>query len=477
MARIDPKAHMLDGYRTQRLSWVDALGELLDNSLDAGAKKVVIEFGKRRVSVIDDGRGCPDVLAMLTLGDHRQSTSTRLGRFGVGFNDAAIWFWGTTQIWTVWKGQLTNVQVKWPQLERSNDWEIPDPTTYPAAQAPAASRGLSVDGGTVVTFSQINRNPKTGKDYQTLIDDLSYVFTPALEQGRQIVFRGRTEHLATPFRPPPLDESIEKVVDVEGKEVSIHVGLVASGEINLRPGFTYSHFHRVVIKNGSFGCKELVSDGVFGRIRLGEGWRLTKNKNDIDDHREQLAEAVFSVAYPLLKKAVDRGHRFQTSAFESEVTNNLRDMLAGVRKEKERRDPGGSTGTVTPKNTGRKRKRAKKRQPGDSPLEGVPTGQLCVTFREYDCATIGEVDDNGTVWLSRSHRLIKQLRSDNDTRAVAILAANMISQWDSTRSNGQQRLLPQFEESGQRESYWRGTGTILENMNDLSPKLAVAETG
>ncbi|RZU51206.1 histidine kinase/DNA gyrase B/HSP90-like ATPase [Krasilnikovia cinnamomea] len=92
--RPDPRA--LDSLGRNH-SLETALADLVDNSIDAGARNVLIRFirvGTRLTGlyVVDDGRGMtPDSIdTAMTLGGRRRYSGTDLGRFGVGLKAASF---------------------------------------------------------------------------------------------------------------------------------------------------------------------------------------------------------------------------------------------------------------------------------------------------------------------------------------------------------------------------------------------------
>ncbi len=111
---IQPKPAMLDSKRNANMGWPIALSELIDNAFDAGATNVSIRFGPgKRVSVTDNGCGCDSPESMLTLGDHYRRKSTRLGRYGVGAKDAALWLWGKWVIKTTVADTCLKFSIDW----------------------------------------------------------------------------------------------------------------------------------------------------------------------------------------------------------------------------------------------------------------------------------------------------------------------------------------------------------------------------
>lgn len=91
---------MLETLRGLGYSTADALADIVDNSISAGASEVHIEFGweggKRAfISILDNGHGMddPELEAAMRLGDKspfESRTSEDLGRFGIGLKTASF---------------------------------------------------------------------------------------------------------------------------------------------------------------------------------------------------------------------------------------------------------------------------------------------------------------------------------------------------------------------------------------------------
>lgn len=96
-----PKASaMLEALRGLGYSTADALADIVDNSISAGASVVQIDFrweggGRAFVSILDDGRGMndPELEAAMRLGDKSpldERSRDDLGRFGMGLKTASF---------------------------------------------------------------------------------------------------------------------------------------------------------------------------------------------------------------------------------------------------------------------------------------------------------------------------------------------------------------------------------------------------
>ena len=98
---VPPKASsMLESLRGLGYSTADALADIVDNSISAGASEVRIDFcwesGKRAfVSILDNGHGMddPELEAAMRLGEKsplEKRSADDLGRFGIGLKTASF---------------------------------------------------------------------------------------------------------------------------------------------------------------------------------------------------------------------------------------------------------------------------------------------------------------------------------------------------------------------------------------------------
>ncbi|MFJ8647020.1 ATP-binding protein [Streptomyces sp. NPDC093546] len=95
--RLPPDARYMEALSSQGYSFEVAIADLVDNSIDAGAKDVVIHFlrdGDQLVSllVVDDGKGMDEETLdiAMTVGGRRDYAAGALGMFGTGLKSASL---------------------------------------------------------------------------------------------------------------------------------------------------------------------------------------------------------------------------------------------------------------------------------------------------------------------------------------------------------------------------------------------------
>lgn len=94
---LPPDARYMEALSSQGYGFEVAIADLVDNSIDAGAKDVVIHFlrdGDQLVSllVVDDGKGMSDeeLDVAMTVGGRRDYSKRALGMFGTGLKSASL---------------------------------------------------------------------------------------------------------------------------------------------------------------------------------------------------------------------------------------------------------------------------------------------------------------------------------------------------------------------------------------------------
>lgn len=402
LGQIPPS--ILVSLRSNQFTWNMVLGELCDNSIDADATRIDIEFGPKSLILTDDGNGCDNIEKMLTIGSHYKHKSTRLGRYGVGLKDAACWLWGSLAIKTTSGGMLRSARVDWESLSKSPSWKLPAPPAVQTASKP----------GTQLAFSGITKRLPDAED---IAEELGYTFAPAILWGRQIrIARPRKPAvLVKAWQMPDLSNQVNERFEINGKRVHLVAGIVGDGELNERSGFSVCHEHRIIC-NTSFGSGGYSTARICGTLTLDAAWSLSRNKTElVDESSEDLQAAVFYYCEDILKQSAVHARELRNTALESSVTDKLRSMLGAGSGVKEKRDPPtNATGTVDPKGTGKKRT-PRKTQPGNR-LASQLAGRVRMEWRPRTDGLMGSVDIPGAViYLNSEHpRLAYHLRSEND---------------------------------------------------------------
>lgn len=424
---ITPSTEILSSWRSQNLTRAHVLGELFDNSFDWGSGSVTVEYSGKDIVVTDDGDGCDDLQGMLTAGHSSRGGKPRVGRFGVGLKDSAIWLGGATQIRSVHRGVVRTVIADWDAIARSHQWKIPRPLSRPADHG---------ERGTRITFANVIRPMPIGKDLDKLISDLGYLFSPAIKAGKQIVFRtkGRQPIMAQRFVLPRLENIRECDVIVDGKRAHVHVGVVPEGDPNPRPGISYTHLHRVITPACGLGCNGNNYSRISGWVALDGQWKLNKNKDGVNVDEEELGAAVFGAIRDVIEVGAKQSMSIRSAHLAKSLTAMLRGMLSEVGATRDKTND--KSGTVRPKNTERKHERTTNPKPG-SGRRIVDASKLNIEFKPCEEPHIGSVDLRGpTIWLAENNAWISRLRNEENLDALIGVAMGLLA--NASREPGAQ---------------------------------------
>lgn len=438
MIDITPLPHILFGMSAQNLPWWKVLGELVDNSFDAKATRVVIKCGSRTVSVSDDGKGMPDIASAITLGGHKGHGEHSLGRYGVGLKDAWRSAGERIEVLTVRDGVQSYLDFCLASIQlHDRSWKLPRPQTSETQAKPA----------TRITLHLRTGKQKPGSEAW---ESLAWAFTPALLTGRQIVHGNeKTQKPLAPCKFPTMSETVGDTFEVCGKQVSINVGIMAPGEKIFRGPFWVQYGHRNIV-GSAVGCLEYDDEHLAGTITLGDGWKLTKNKDDFDDHKDELAQAINARIRPLLIKAAAISHDVESSALTTAIAGMLNASIAKNKREK--RTPTRETsGTVLPAASGKRRRKAS--QVHDNLLGEVcsngksapRTGFSLGWFADPE-GGVGTYDYHANrIKLNQEHEFVKRLKTSKNMLGLYSIAAAILSDHHCTH-DGASRLLMDVKE-------------------------------
>jgi hypothetical protein len=422
MADIGPKTGMLESMRKQSLQWHIILGELIDNAFDAGAKRVSVSFDSKKLEVIDDGKGCSDVLKMVTIGDREDHKTTRLGRYGIGAKDASISAADAISITSCCNGVERFLSVNWRDLEKTGDWVISDPTETP----------VDSPSGTRIVMMPIRT--ERVKNIDSLIRMLSITYTPAIRSGRQIIFKSsrKSSPIAiAEFKTPPLENQVTCNFDINGKDVHVTMGLVPQGHTIERSGLMVSYDFRVIMQGQRIGLGDKPTPGLFGWVELGKGWELTKNKDNISGSLADLDEAIYSHCRSTIEAASKRHETIRFSEVEDGI-NRLLDEFAAAgmppNRKAKRAPRTHATGAILPMASERRHKRAAVTQPGATFTDATGRKKgLKVSFQSMGASGKASVFQDGIVYLNSDIPAIASAATDK--KAIATHAVYAAATW------------------------------------------------
>ena len=452
MVDLTPKAHVLHSFMNSRILWHNALAELIDNSYDHGrANSVEIILGGNVVKIKDDGCGVADVTSCFRYGDHRVSGKEGISKYGVGAKDVWLAFCNTMQVTTVRGGVKTIASADCEKMAANQSFEMEDPISCTA------------DPGELGTVIELHLRKGKKRPSDDVIAKLSWMFTPALRNGFQIVLSSPAGKTVSrrPLRPvdlPLMTDIVQAEFEVCGKGVKIEIGIVAEGHEMKTGPFWLIREHRIVestslgIKNGHGGKK------IAGAIYLKDGWTLSRHKDSLMELGDELGDAIFERIEGVLKKADDIADVFESKALRADVMDMLNSAISNAEshnkqgKKKQRRDKGELEGSVAPKNSGRKQTRTNKPKDEegeyiDDSSTGQPSprasrNQIQFDWKFQDNEGVGYVDALGKfVWLNQSNKYVAGLVEEKRRPELFMLIASMLADHHCRHDRTGQTLL------------------------------------
>jgi hypothetical protein len=463
-----PSAQWLIAASEQSLDWKRALGELIDNAFDAGASTIQIGFKKNALEVSDDGNGCDDLAKMLTLGKHFRQSSTSLGRYGIGLKEAALWIGGVTAettlttspelvLETVHNGIKRGISINWFVTSQSPDWDYGEVSVTPATHGAR---------GTKLLFRGVKHRTPDGERWRRLVEDIGYLYSPAIKQGKRILLsrvNAGTDEAPRLRMPELFPGHIDTSIAIGKRKARVFVGMVRNPQENTRPGITYMHGFRVILENTGLGCGDASTRRVWGFVELKEGWRLSKNKDDIGSDKDELGAAVYGACKSLLDKIAADDATVKSAAFATSLTEALRGLF-GAPDKKAFRDKGDKSGSIEPIHGPKKHKKARKLQPGERIAQEMRGGKLRVEFAPSppDDVSVGRVDPAGErVILHENHPYVQKIRAGQNHDAGFLLVLSLVVGHDSALGPNGQRLIPGIAELQFEDRFAAGLGDVL----------------
>lgn len=209
---------MYESLRYNDLPPASGLGEIVDNSVDAGAANIAVfvvvqkvqKPGKRRmedetteIAVVDDGSGMEkDILGLcLSLGESSRSPKGQklsMGRFGVGMTLGSISIARRIEVYSRTRGDkgFLYTYIDLDDIQSRNLTSIPTPIPL---DPPAAYAELLRDSsGTVVILKKCDL-VKGGLGLEGLSNYLGRTYRKFIERGLNITLNGDTVYLHDPL--------------------------------------------------------------------------------------------------------------------------------------------------------------------------------------------------------------------------------------------------------------------------------------
>jgi hypothetical protein len=454
MADFTPKAHLLESHTSNNMPWWQALAELIDNALDANAKRVSIEVAGRSLIIRDDGNGVEDVLSLFRLGEHKKSKSTKLGRYGVGAKDAWLSCSDVMKVTSVRNGIKTSLQVDYKSLI-TNNWQGDDPQSEPT----------ELPSGTTLEFKL---RSGTRPPHKEAIDKVAWAFTPAIKNGIQILYgKPSQREVVKPCEIPDLQDVVESSFDIDGKSVHIRIGILPNGTTMPRGPFWLAHGHRIITPT-SIGSKPGCGEKIGGIITLGDGWKLSRHKDDLTENKDRLEQEIATRIEHITQKASSIAQTIEIAGLRTQIQMLIDTVIDNV---KEKRGKGNSSGSAGPTNSGRKRKNATKideNDEGSVEVSGTKGRAKKVSGIDFDWQSLGDVSLgvvdplSSRVSLNIDNAFVRELRDQGNAVANLLCVCSLIADYES-RHAGSQKLL-----SFKYEDFSLAVGQLLDKAKGIT---------
>lgn len=428
MVDIPPDTNqVLADVAREGMGWEASLSEPIDNSLDAGADRIVITIDKKQklVRINDNGDGCAEPHRMFVSGySTKRGRQKQLGRYGVGLKHASFYLCkteGRTTVVTGNAGAFRQAVVCWGDIVESGRWQIPAPLDLTAMEVTPTLPDLR---GTSITFQPIRCGWLADDQQRKMEQKLAFTFSPAIRAGKQIklVVSGKSRILTAP-EDPVWSESIEFEVAIEGKRARVRAGILAANDQSGRRGMSYAYGHRVIVADTNDGCGEHSTQGFAGFVELDERWGLGQNKSQVvDNDWPLLCDAIRERLDPLLTKLRNSAHQVQSEALRGEIAGALNSMLgAGNPKRPGRR----GTKRLAGASVDRQVKRSRVVDGLGEVIGRRKAGGITIDWDDDpEKLEAAKVDPSGTrVYLNRAKRVVARAAEKGDSEMLAVIAA------------------------------------------------------
>jgi hypothetical protein len=439
-----PVAHMILSKRMADHKPHDMICELVDNALDADAKRVWIELGRRSIIVGDDGSGMEDIDDAIRFGKGTRAGRRGgvLGRYGVGMTDALCKLGPRAEISTLRGGELRRLRVDWEECLRNDHFPYLADTKPQPSHELALFDGLPVGSGTRVRIH--GQPPALHLDKLRRL--LTERYTPGIWTGREIFVRreGQEWLVIEDMDPGPLSDVIEYDGEIEGLTYHVYGGLMTRRNVVYNRTFIGYAYRFVEDTTELFKGISTAHLQVF----LGEAWKecLGTHKNRLELKREELFEDIRSRAKDWLATAERKAEALQLTSLALELEEYLERMA----------EPGGADAvapgardTGSRKGLGRARDRSRQ-------AEGSAGGEKSAKQRRgiqiaWDAALrqMGElrVSDDGAigVTLNPDDPRIRALRERRDCPGLVHIISGYVAQYAAlSEENARQLLRPRI---------------------------------
>ena len=227
----------ISSLRRGRYNLKTTIGDLVDNSKDAGATKVWVDFegpseNVSKIIIADDGSGMNEeqLRGSYTLGYERVRETTEMGKFGVGGTLSSLGIASEkTTITRNTKGDVSVLSYKMSDIKNNDAWGT-TPVQFEDWMMDILDNYLGPNGsGTVIILSNFdldNFSRRKGNMEKSILSYVSKTYCEFIATGElDIIVNGKVAESRDPlcWWHPDVIKSEDKVMDHCGKSYRIRV--------------------------------------------------------------------------------------------------------------------------------------------------------------------------------------------------------------------------------------------------------------
>jgi len=358
---ITPTTEMIYYMRQQNLTWFEVIKEFVDNAVDQAASRVTIEFtaGQSATCIVEDnGKGCANLSLLVHMAARADTPSTRIGRYGIGAKDGAVWAAKEIHIHSVCEEVRSTLSHDWERLRLGQRWQIVRPMTEPAPGEPSGFR--------LELRKLLHRPP----DRIRLLDELARTYMPWLSMGGYLGLKMGKEKDFTPVEPsqrPSLLHAQTETLIYEGKSVEITLGLIPPASQVPWSGVLCLYGPRVITQKRRLGIPPDAIGAICGWAEFSRDWGVEKNKRDFTDDLTPLEAMIADRFADLFAQASHQQMTQPQEALREKLNQRLKRMRLPIGPLVRNTRPGPrdiKEGTIVPTDTGPPHRDGKNERPG-----------------------------------------------------------------------------------------------------------------
>lgn len=383
----------------------NALLELIDNSVDAGASIVTItQEDHGSLAITDNGHGFQNLSSGFTLG--KSDKVDAIGRYGIGMKDACLAYSNSTEIISNGK----RLVIPWQKIISGFVTGDNLPVTAHDSQGTTTLRLIGFDEKKTEPFNltEIKRS------YHLLI-----------QSGEiEIVFNG---NILPSLDLPEFSETLDVTIEHLGKSARIYGGIYPPNSSQRSNWNGYNPYYKGrLIGNGKIqnaGVGETGCTSFCFLIELIDGedaWGLATNKDEVSKLTSFLDEVVLDHTRNILERGADAASDIALKSIEDEINVMLGGFGNITRSERENSDT-----KKKESKKGRPKKNTNTATKAGGYMKGAAGGKLRFSFVQMGGETLGEFYDHGKGNYQVKCNTDNPFIAENKNATVGVMFAKM----------------------------------------------------